>query len=265
MRTGVSVKVAALAVPVAVLAAIAGGGPFALVLAAIWALVAFCLGYAKNAEPKAGFRYHLSACGVRYLVPVGIATTFYVLLTLYISWFGDSLSIGWLIAMQRTFEGVSTFISENLKLSELEVFAILFGIYLLSCVLLSRRDTESTGTGFRTQLVSMLHRGLDGYGKYSGVLATGVATLASFTLFGMQLGAPTDDLQLRVKVAQQGYAEIAKRAEAELSQQVATGSTARSGTRSRRPTGTRSPCRTGSTRCSPASSNAPTRPGSGTG
>jgi hypothetical protein len=217
-----------LVVALALVAALAGGGPFAVVFACVWVLVAFCRGYSRNVPGASGFRYHLSTCAVNYLIPVGVATAFYVLLSVYLSWFGDALSLDWLIAMQRTFEDISTFFAKTFKLSELEVLTVLVGIYLLSVLLLSGRDERKRNfaaeneTRFRTRVVTTMHRGVDVYGKYSGAVAVGLATLASFTFFGMHLGEPSKDIQLRVKVAQQGYADIAKRAQAELSQHVST-------------------------------------------
>lgn len=227
-----------LVVAVVLGAAIAGGGMFAFVLAGICGLVAFCRRYTRRAKQNTTlvqpgamdrFRYHLCASGVRYLVPVGIAVAFYVLLSIYISLFGDSLSIDWLIAMQLAFEDSSQFFSDHLALNEIEVLAALVSIYALSCVLLSRREGDkekkipaSGVAGVRARFVAALHRTIDLYGKYTGPVATCLAALASFTLFGMQLGEPSKDLRLRVKVAQAGYAEIAKRTEAELSQRVAT-------------------------------------------
>ncbi|WP_290056275.1 hypothetical protein, partial [Amycolatopsis solani] len=49
----------------------------------------------------------------------------------------------------------------------------------------------------------------------------GPATLASLSLFGMQLGVPATDLQVKFKVAQQGYADVTRRIEADLTQRVA--------------------------------------------
>jgi hypothetical protein len=242
VRTGVSLKKISILVALAVLAVavVAGAGSFALVLAGIWGLVTFCLGYTRGvrknatAQPqiKAGFRHNLCVFGAIYLIPIGIATTFYVALSCYISRFGNSLSIDSLIAIQQAFEDFSQFFSDKLKLNEIEIFVVLVVIYLLSCVLLSKPRQSNTEAGaaagagrglrFQERVVTMLHRAVDVYGKYSGPAAAGVATLASFTLFGMQLGEPAKDLQLRVKVIQVGYAEVAKRTEAELSERVTT-------------------------------------------
>jgi len=234
-------EAAALVAMAALVAVAASVGLFAFVPAVIWSLVAICRAYTRSARKRAtaarphapaGFRYHLCAQGVLYLVPIGIGATFYVLLALYISWFGGSLSVDSLIALQTAFEDVSAFFADNLKLTEVEVLAVLFAIYLLSCVLLSRwrrggaRAGAAPGTGrrtrFRERLVVTLHRVVDVYGKYSGPIAAGLATLASLTFFGMQLGEPSDDLRLRVKVVQEGYAEIAERTQAELSERVST-------------------------------------------
>src|SRR5918992_1154949 len=209
--------------------------PFASVVVGIWALVAFCLRYKRAAERGAppagprGFRYHLCAFGVLYLIPIGFAMTFYVLLSLWVSWFGDSMSVDRLIAVQRTFENVSAFFSDNLKLSELEIFVVLVAIYALSSLLLPkwRRGRRASAAGrwprLRARSVNTLYGALDGYTKYSGPIAAGLATLAAFTFFGMGLGEPAKDLELRVKVAQEGYAEITKKIEARLSQRIGSG------------------------------------------
>jgi hypothetical protein len=219
---------------IALMAAAAILSPFASLVVGSWALVAFCVRYKRAAERDAageprGFRYNLCAFGVLYLIPIGFALTFYVLLSLFVSWFGDSISVDRLIAVQRFFENVSTFFSENLKLSELEIFVVLVAIYALSCFLLPkwRRGRRATAAGrwprLRARSVNTLYGAVDGYTKFSGPIAAGLATLAAFTFFGMGLGEPAKDLELRVKVAQEGYAEVTKKIEARLSQRIGTG------------------------------------------
>jgi hypothetical protein len=197
-------------------------GPFALVVGAGWGLVRYCRGYtrrfaAEEVREGPGFRYHLASFGVLYLVPIGVAVSAYFLLSTYLQWFGDTSSVGWLISLQRFFEAVSRFFSDNLKLSEFSVFAVLIGVYLLTCLLLARRDAGP----WRGRTAAGLGRAADGYTKYSGPAAAGLATLASLTLFGMQVGVPATDLQVKFKVAQQGYAEVTKKLEAGLAERVA--------------------------------------------
>lgn len=211
--------------------------PFELVLAGIWSLVAFCLRYrrarkntATSQQFAARFRYYLAASRVRYLIPIGIAATFYVLLSYYIYLFQDSINRRSPIAMQLFFKRVSEFFFHYFKLSEYAILAILVAIYVLSCVLLSKQlpgDNEegvTAGAGdwlrFRERLVATLYRSVDVYSKYSGPVAFGLATLASFTFFGMQLREPAKDLQLQVNYVDVGYAEVTKRTEAELSERV---------------------------------------------
>lgn len=216
---------------------IIGVGPFVIVLAGIWSLVAFCLNYARRVRKNAvaapqfmeRFRYHLAASGVRYLIPIGIATAFYVLLWCYSYWFRDSLSEHSLIAMQHAFIRAKLSF-DRVKLSGVKILVGLVAIYLLSCVLLSPQrpgNNEHGGTAGagnslrrRARLVATLYRAVGIYSKCSGPLAVLLATLASFTLFGTQLGEPAKNLQLRVKEVQAEYTEVTKRTEAELSERV---------------------------------------------
>ncbi|WIY06979.1 hypothetical protein QRX60_25140 [Amycolatopsis mongoliensis] len=206
---------------VAVLVAAFVIGPFAVFTGAVWGLVAFCREYARRCAAEdvrggPGLRYHLAAFGVLYLVPVGVAATSYLMLSAYLQWFADTSSTGWLISLQRFFEAVSQYFSGHLKLSEFSVFAALIGVYLLTCLLLARGDG-----GRRTRVAAGLGRTADLYTKYSGPAAAGLATLASLSLFGMQLGVPATDLQVKFKVAQQGYADVTRKIEAGLAQRVA--------------------------------------------
>jgi hypothetical protein len=178
----------------------------------------------------ARFRHHLCAVGILYLVPIGIAVAFYVLVSVWLGLFGDSFGIDRLIALQRLFENVSQFFSDTLQLDESRIFLALVGIYLIGCLLLTRRDSRIADRSpaslpvrsrrLRLWLVSGLHRAAEGYCRYSNPIAAGLAVLASFTFFGLHLGAPSHDLQLRLKTAQQGYAEVAARTEAALSQRI---------------------------------------------
>lgn len=197
-----------------------------------WILVALCLWYTRRVRKRApgsllrdnaGAKYHLCAYGVLYLVPIGIAMTSYLFLALYVSRAGDSLPVDRLISMQRLFEQVSTFFSANLKLSEAKVLIVLLVVYLLSCALLSRRGERAQRGSGRRRLVAALHRMTGFFTTYSGPVAAGLATLASFTFFGLQLGTPAEELRVRVKVIQEGYAEIAEKVESELSERVAVG------------------------------------------
>ncbi|SEF79606.1 hypothetical protein SAMN05444920_101686 [Nonomuraea solani] len=160
-----------------------------------------------------GFRYNLAAHGVLYLIPIGVAVTFSVVLPWWVPRNADGMDVSRLIALQRLFEQVSTFFSGQLKLSEPKVLGVLAAVYLASVLLASRRG----------RLVGGLHRVADLYTKYSGPAAAGLATLAAFTFFGMRAGDPAHELRLKVKVTQEGYAEVAKRVEAELSARVVSG------------------------------------------
>jgi hypothetical protein len=222
---------------------VVGSARFALALAALSWLVWWCAGHPRRAGRSravarsakatgrsrlaARLRHHLCAVGILYLVPIGVALTFYVLLSVWLGLFGDRFGTGRLIALQRWFENVSRFFSDTLQLDESRIFLALVGTYLIGCLLLVRRDRRGAAAAsasrprrIRLLLVSGLHRLADGYCRYSNPIAAGLATLASFTFFGLQLGPPSHDLQLRIKTTQQGYAEVASRTQAALSERV---------------------------------------------
>ena len=75
--------------------AVGGTCPFALVLFDICILAVYCFRYKRDrknsitAQSKFAerFRYNLAAACFRYLVPIGLATAFYVLLSCYVYWF----------------------------------------------------------------------------------------------------------------------------------------------------------------------------------
>ncbi|MEU8612341.1 hypothetical protein AB0C29_30560 [Actinoplanes sp. NPDC048791] len=200
--------------------------PFVSVVAGMWLLVWWCRRQVRLAAGpdgvRTGLRYHLCAVGVLYLVPIGLAATFYCLLAAYLQLFGDSIGVDRLGAMQRTFEAVSGFFADRLKLSELAVFAVLAAVYLLTCLLLGRQPKEpDAGRGWRWRVASAAQRSTAFYTRFSGPAAAGLATLAAFTMFGMHLGVPSEDLRLRLKVAQRGYAEVTRQIEADLNRRVA--------------------------------------------
>lgn len=198
-----------------------------LLVLVCWGLVAFCAWHrhrvrrrAASAHPRGrpAFTENLSHFGLLYLVPISVAMTAHLCLSLYVSRAGDSLGIERLIALQRSFEAVSAFFTEHLKLSEVKVLAVLAAVHLLTCLLLSGR-VGGRRPG-RRRWAAALHRVTDVYTRYSGPAAAGLATLAAFTFFGMQLGEPAKELRLRVKVAQKGYAEIAEKVESRFSRRV---------------------------------------------
>jgi hypothetical protein len=208
---------------------IAGAGTVSLLLAAAWILLQVCRGYTRRAkgvvanarrsrkQPKgSGFRYYLCEFGVLYLIPIGTAIAFYTLLGTYVSFFGGSLSLDQLVGLQRVFENVSKFFADNLKLNELKVLGLLVLVYIVSSVILATRKPRKIGVG----VARGLHWLADVYTKFSGPIAAGLATLAAFSLFGMQLGASSTNLHPRIKIHQDGFAEVAKTVDSKLAEQV---------------------------------------------
>src|SRR5690349_20698851 len=103
---GAPIVVALLSLAVLVLSATVT--PFVSAVAGIWVLVWWCRRRVRrSAGPdgvRTGLRYHLCAVGILYLVPIGVAATFYCLLAASLRVFGDSVGVGRLGAQQRAFE-----------------------------------------------------------------------------------------------------------------------------------------------------------------
>jgi hypothetical protein len=206
----------------------AEAGDAALLLAVAWTCLMFCRNYTRSARGitntghtrrSSGFRYNLCFFGVLYLIPATIAIGFHVLLAIYLAVMSNGLSIDQLIGLEQAFAGSSKFFADNLKLNELAVLGLLIGVYIVSCVLLAKKPKGKVRLG----AAKLLHGLADIYTKYSGPIAAGLATLAAFTMFGMQLGVPADDVRLRIKSNQQGYVDVTKRLEANFSQRVIVG------------------------------------------
>lgn len=212
------------------------GTPVSLLLAFICGLIALCVRYRHKAVARtetagskttgARFRDNLWAVGPLYLVPIALAAAFYILLWRYIEWYGSEFRLDSLITLQTSFETASQLFSDNMKLTEGRVLAALVLLYLLTCYLLPDRKSATdqqpdfSELRLRKRSVLALRATVEGYVKYTGPIAAGLATLASLTLFGMQLGEPSKDLQLRIKVLQEGYADITIRTEAALTKRV---------------------------------------------
>ncbi|RKF26508.1 hypothetical protein [Micromonospora globbae] len=140
-------RVTAVGVLVALTVALTAITWYGLLAGAIWGLVLLCAGHARSVRRRLGpdhvrdganLRYHLCALGVLYLVPIGVAATFYCLVAAWVESSGGTASTDRLIALQRAFEETSSFFSDNLKLSESVVLGVLVGVHLLTCLLLAK-------------------------------------------------------------------------------------------------------------------------------
>ncbi|HEX5404239.1 MAG TPA: hypothetical protein VFX16_18270 [Pseudonocardiaceae bacterium] len=237
-------KIIKMVVPLVVLvwvaASIGHSELFALLFTGICGAVVACVAGKHSAKRNdaagrkpgtSGFKYFACVSGISYVIPMGIATAFYVLLSAYLRHFGDGMSLGWLMTMQGAFADVSTFFSDHVELSAGQVLLLLVATYLASCVLVSARPGKTRNITdpdagrwlrFRVRTTVILNAGVGRYREYCGPIGAGLATLAAFTFFGTQLGHPSHDLQLRVKMIQHGYADIVTKVDEQVSEQVST-------------------------------------------
>lgn len=208
------------AVAVSVSAAVVANTAYALLGGAIWVSVLFCWRTARELRGERGrtLPYQLCAVGFLYLVPIAIAVTLQCVVVFWVRHVAPTTEVGDLIWLEQRLAGLSRFYSSTLNLNAFEMLIVTVAVYVATCFLLARRDAAAGRKGAHG-----LRWATGVYAKFSGPVAAGLATLAAFSLFGMQSGAPADDLRLQVKVAQKGYADIAEKVEADLSREVARG------------------------------------------
>ena len=216
---------------------IAGTWILTIAITVIWVAITYCAKYTRkhpleNIDPKvprrfwALARYHLCGSAVLYLVPVGLAIAFYLCLAAFVTAFGNSITIGQLLTLQRWCLRSSTFFDDWIKLSEFQVFFLLVGVYLLNCFLLAWHGSGNGGARWgRRQARAVVRsvRWVTGrYCRYSGPLAAGLAVLASLTLLSIPVGRLGTELRLKAVTDQKAYVAAAAKVQAELSGQVAS-------------------------------------------
>jgi hypothetical protein len=175
-------------------------------------------------DKDSGIVYHLVHFSTFYLLPVAAIMTLYVSLAFYLQRYTDRVSIGWLITVEQRLAWASSFFDRYFTYSEGYILTALILVFLASCLgiyLQQRRQARGhMPIEPPTLWARRAYRLIGNYHRYSVAIGMCLALLASLTFFGMKLGKPTDELALRIKTAQDGYALIEQRAEEELAQRV---------------------------------------------
>jgi len=151
--------------------------------------------------------YYFLKSSLDFLVPFALVLLFYVGLLLVISTLWKSISLQSLIRLEDYLTTIHSY--TKWKLSKLMVLGFFIGIYILGLL------------GMRLEVRQRLYGGVETlytWGKRAYVL---FVFLCSFTLLGTQLGQPTDDLRLRIKLTKDGYAELRQQTKEALSEGVA--------------------------------------------
>ncbi len=217
---------------------IANAWPVTLLIPLIWGVVAYCAEYARKhsvdgIDPRvtrrfrALLRYHLASSAVLYLVPIGVAIACYLYLAAYIALFRHTMTVSQLLALQRWFLRISNFFDNRIELSNADVLCLLAGVYLLSCLLLSRRDSNRRRNSAqdrvrraRHAIVNAVRSLVATYCRFSGPLGAGLATLTSLTFLATAISAQGTQLRLKAVADQTAYVHAAAKVEARLANQV---------------------------------------------
>ena len=154
-------------------------------------------------------RYHFLKSSLEFLAPFTFVMFFYVGLLTVVSFAWESISLQSLIWLEEWLTTIHSY--TKLKLSKTMVLGLFLGIYalgLLHVVFLEKRKK--------------LYTGVDTFYKWTKRLYVVFVLLCSFTLLGTQLGEPSNDLRLRIKLTKDGYADVHKQTQEAISEEVAS-------------------------------------------
>jgi hypothetical protein len=151
--------------------------------------------------------YYFLKSSCEFLVPFTFVLLFYVGLLLVILAVWKSISLHSLIWLEDSLTTIHSY--TRWKLSKLMVLGFFIGIYILGLL------------GMRLKVRERLYGGVETLYTWGKRVYVVFVFLCSFTLLGTQLGQPTDDLRLRIKLTRDGYAELRQQTKEALSEAVA--------------------------------------------
>ena len=151
--------------------------------------------------------YYFLKSSLEFLVPLSIVLCFYLGLLAVISIGWQDISLQSLIRLEEFLATIHSY--TKWKLSKITVLGLFVGIYVLGLLRLSLETRKK------------LYSGVDWIAKWSKRAYVLFVLLCSFTLLGTQLGPVTNDLQLRIKLTRDGYADLRQQTEEALSEEVA--------------------------------------------
>jgi hypothetical protein len=151
--------------------------------------------------------YYFLKSSLEFLVPFTFVLLAYGGLLLVISTMWQSISLQSLIWLEDFLTTIHSY--TKWKLSKLMVLGFFIGIYVLGFF------------GMRFEVRKRLYEGVESLYTWGKRIYVFFVLLCSFTLLGTQLGQPTDDLRLRIKLTRDGYAELRQQTKDALSEAVA--------------------------------------------
>jgi hypothetical protein len=164
--------------------------------------------YLKKQARDKEIRYHFLKSSLEFLVPFTFVMFFYIGLLAVVSLAWESISLQSLIRLEEWLATIHSYI--KLKPSKTMVLGLFLGIYtlgLLRIILLEKRKK--------------LYTDIDIFYKWTKRLYVVFVLLCSFTFLGTQLGEPSNDLRLRIKLTRDGYADVHKQTQEAISEEVA--------------------------------------------
>ena len=162
----------------------------------------------ENYNLKKGVLYYFYKNSLDFLVPFVVITFLYLMLFLVVALASNSTPLYSLIHFEESLEKFKSIFS-IFKLNAIQVFFILIAIYLLGFLRFFAHKSK--------RLFSLFNK----YQSFVRWVYIVLVLLCSFTFFGTQLGEPTTNLSLRIKIIRDGYADLCKDVQDTIAEEVA--------------------------------------------
>ena len=163
--------------------------------------------YIENENLRKGVGYYFYLYSLEFLVPFTIILSAYYIMCGLVSYSIDSTTLNSLVKLEQFFEKIKVSFS-IFKLTALQAMGVLVFLYLLNFV---RLFSSKTGTLFNF---------FDKYQIFVRRTYIVIVLLASFTLFGTQIGNPTSAVTVKINTIRNGYADIVNDTAEIISQEV---------------------------------------------
>ncbi len=151
--------------------------------------------------------YYFYLYGLDFLVPFFFVALLYALIPVMILVSYENVNLQFLIDLEVFFLKIKDYFS-FVKLSEWQILIIFLLVFVFGLLRMSVGKSKKVFSA------------IDKYRMLTRRIYIALVLLCSFTLFGTQMGAPTNDLRVRIKAIREGYADLEKKVEEVIFQEV---------------------------------------------
>lgn len=162
----------------------------------------------KSQGKNKQIRYHFLKSTLEFLFPFAFVMMFYSVLIIFASYFWDLIGFHSLIKIEDYLEHIYSVTKWKLGIEiVLPLFIGIYALGLLRVISLKKRIR--------------LYSAIDNVSKWTKRIYILFVFLCSFTILGTQLGDPSNDIKIRLKLIRDGYADIYNKTNSAISEEVA--------------------------------------------